>query len=74
MTFDLMARLVEASEERFEKAVVTAFGDEIFHATMWVHAGGRIHEFDAWPSDRSTLPCACRHPCSWTLNSLIGRA
>ena len=62
MTFDLMARLAEEGDMRLEKTVVTAFHDEIFHATMWVHTGGRIHEFDARPSDAFNLALRVQAP------------
>ena len=55
MTFDLMARLVGAGEMRLEKAGITAFHDDIYRATMWVHMGGGIHEIDARPSDAFNL-------------------
>lgn len=62
MTFDLMARLLEECGARLEKAAVTAFHDKIFHATMWVHAGGRIHEIDARPSDAFNLALRVQAP------------
>ena len=62
MTFDLMARLAEAGDLRLEKAVVTAFHDDMFHATMWVHAGGRIHKIDARPSDAFNLALRVQAP------------
>lgn len=62
MTFDLMARLAEAGDVRLEKAAVTAFHDDIYRATMWVHGGGRIHEIDARPSDAFNLALRVQAP------------
>ena len=62
MTFDLMARLAEAGDMRLEKAAVTAFRDDIYRATMWVHCGGRIHEIDARPSDAFNLALRVQAP------------
>jgi len=62
MTFDLMARLVEAGDMRLEKAAVTAFQDDIYRATMWVRAAGRIHEIDARPSDAFNLALRVQAP------------
>ena len=62
MTFNLMARLLEGCGARLEKAAVTAFHDKIFHATMWVHAGGCIHEIDARPSDAFNLALRVQAP------------
>ena len=62
MTFDLMVRLLEGCSARLEKTAVTAFHDKIFHATMWVRAGGRIHEIDARPSDAFNLALRVQAP------------
>lgn len=62
MTFDLMARLVGAGDIRLERAAVTAFYDEIYRATMWVHMGGRLHEIDARPSDAFNLALRVQAP------------
>ena len=62
MTFELMARLMEACDVRLEKAAVTAFRNDIFHATMWVHGGGRVHEIDARPSDAFNLALRVQAP------------
>ena len=62
MTFDLMARLVEAGDVQLEKAAVTAFHDDIYRATMWVYSGGRIHEIDARPSEAFNLALRVQAP------------
>ena len=62
MTFDLMTRLMEACDVRLEKAAITAFHDNIFHATMWVDGGGRVHEIDARPSDAFNLALRVHAP------------
>lgn len=62
MTFDLMARLVQACNVRLERAAVTAFHDDIFRATMWMHEGGRIHKIDARPSDAFSLALRVQAP------------
>jgi len=62
MTFDLMAKLLEGCSARLEKAVVTAFRDDIFHATMWVRAAGRMHEIDARPSDAFNVALRVQAP------------
>lgn len=35
---------------------------DIFHATMWVHAGRGIHEIDARPSDAFNLALRVQAP------------
>ncbi len=55
MTFELMARLMEAGQMALERAAVTQLADEVYYATLSVRAGGQAHSLDARPSDAIAL-------------------
>jgi len=54
-TFDLTANLLRAGNIQIEKVAVTALRDRTYFATMWIRAGGTVHEVDARPSDAIAL-------------------
>jgi uncharacterized protein len=56
MTFDLVARLLEATGARIERVVVSSLRENIFYAAMHVAGGdGAVQEIDARPSDGINL-------------------
>lgn len=55
MTFELMARLLEAGRTQVERVTVTRLADEVFYATLTVQAAGQTHAVDARPSDGIAL-------------------
>lgn len=48
---DLIARLLQIGDLRVEKVAVTGLRENIFYSSLWVRAGGAVHEVDARPSD-----------------------
>lgn len=55
LTYELMARLLEASGSRVERVAVSRLQEKVFYATLWLQAGGRTTEVDARPSDALNL-------------------
>ena len=55
LTYELMARLLEAAGGRVERVAVSRLQDKVFYATLGVQAGGRTTEVDARPSDALNL-------------------
>jgi uncharacterized protein len=56
MTFDLMARIVEATGARVERVVVNSLRENVFYATIrMTGSDGRAQEIDARPSDAINL-------------------
>lgn len=61
-TFDLTARLIETGGMKLEKVAVTALRGKIYYATMWLNAGGAVHEVDARPSDAIMIALLTNSP------------
>ena len=56
MTFDLVARLLEATGARIERVVVSSLRESVFYATIHVAGDdGAVQEIDARPSDAINL-------------------
>ena len=56
MTFDLVARLLEASGARIERVVVSSLRENVFYAALHVAGSdGAVQEIDARPSDGINL-------------------
>jgi len=55
LTFDLMARLLEAAQAKVERVTISRLQDEVFYATLTVQANGQTQEVDARPSDALNL-------------------
>jgi RNA polymerase sigma factor (sigma-70 family) len=56
MTFDLVARLLEASGARIDRVVVSSLREDVFYAAVHVAgADGGLQEIDARPSDGINL-------------------
>jgi uncharacterized protein len=56
MTFDLMARIVEATGARIERVVVSSLRENVFYATIHITSSdGGAQEIDARPSDAINL-------------------
>jgi len=55
LTFDFLARLLDATGLRIERVAVSALREETFFATVTVRSGGQAHEVDARPSDALNL-------------------
>ena len=62
MTFDLMARLLEASANQIHQVAVTRLHEHTFYATVWIRAGDRLAEVDARPSDALNLALRVQAP------------
>jgi RNA polymerase sigma factor (sigma-70 family) len=48
---EIIANLLDIGGMRVEKVAVTALRDETFFGSLWVRAGGALHEMDVRPSD-----------------------
>jgi RNA polymerase sigma factor (sigma-70 family) len=48
---DLIARLLRIGDLRVEKVAVIGLRDKTFFGSLWIRAGGTVHEIDARPSD-----------------------
>ena len=46
MPHDLIARLFEIGDLHVEKLTVTGLREDIFYGSLWVRAGGAVHEID----------------------------
>ena len=55
MPHDLIAQLLSIGGMRVERVAVTSLRDDIFHGSLWVRAGERVHELDVRPSDAITV-------------------
>ena len=55
-----MVKLLGVGEVHIEKVAVTTLHEEVFYATLWVRAGNRVQETDAWPSDAINLALRVR--------------
>jgi RNA polymerase sigma factor (sigma-70 family) len=62
MTFDLMARLLEAGHVTVERAAVSRLHENTYYGTLWVRAGDSVHEIDARPSDMLSLALRVKAP------------
>jgi RNA polymerase sigma factor (sigma-70 family) len=52
---DIIARLLEIGALGVEKAAVTGLRENTFYGSLWVRAGGALHEIDVRPSDAITI-------------------
>lgn len=55
LTYDLTMRLLEAAQAAVERVSVSRLHEEVFYATLFLRAGGVVHEIDARPSDALNL-------------------
>jgi uncharacterized protein len=63
MTFDLVARLLEAAGARIERVVVSSLRENVFYAAIHVAGNERgVQEIDARPSDGINLAVRVRAP------------
>lgn len=52
---DIIARLLGLGNLTVEKVAVTGLREEVFYGSLWVRAGGTLHEMDVRPSDAITI-------------------
>jgi RNA polymerase sigma factor (sigma-70 family) len=62
MTFDLTARLLEATQAKVERVTISRLQAEVFYATLTVQAHGHTQEVDARPSDALNLALRLNAP------------
>jgi len=62
LTFDLMARLLEAARVTVQRVAVSRLHEEVFYATLWVGVDGEVQELDARPSDALALALRVKSP------------
>ena len=55
MPHALIACLLQIAQLRLEKVAVTGLREDTFYGSLWIRAGGAVHEIDARPSDAIAL-------------------
>jgi RNA polymerase sigma factor (sigma-70 family) len=63
VTFEFMARLLEAAQMVVERVAVTRLDGQVYYATLWARAtDGKVQEIDARPSDAIALALQVKAP------------
>lgn len=62
LTFELMARLLEAGQVQVERVAVTRLAEGVYYATVYLAGEGQPKEIDARPSDAITLALRLKVP------------
>jgi hypothetical protein len=62
LTYELTARLLEATQATVQRVSVSQLKEEVFYATIEINVGGAVKEVDARPSDAFNLALRFKAP------------
>ena len=62
LTYDLMARVLEAADANLERVTLSWTDSGVYYATLTLRAGGQEHVVEAGPGDALNLALRCGAP------------